>query len=76
MVFFGSNELKEYRAFWNVAANILDAVFMLCEDQAAIEHYKVKVPTILAFRREVADETPVMFGGNMSNEYDLRMFAI
>jgi len=32
IVFFGKSEMPEYRGFWNLAGQVLDAIFVLNED--------------------------------------------
>lgn len=67
VVFFGHSEMIEYRAFWSLASQVLDAIFILNDDLATAQSFKVKQPSIMAFRREGQEDPPVLYGGNLSS---------
>jgi len=72
----GKIESKEYKTFWSVALKNLDAMFYLCEEIECLEKFGLNHPSIMAFRRESADENPVLYGMSMFDENDLQMFSV
>jgi hypothetical protein len=73
IVFFGSNEMPEYRAFWGTASTVIDATFVLNTDLDVAKTLHLKQPSIMAFRR---DDPPVLFGGNLSNPSEIKKFSV
>jgi len=76
IVFFGSWDSPEYKRFWNVAIKSLDAMFYVCEENDCQEKLKIKAPSIMAFRREHPEESPVLYGMSIHDENDIKYFVI
>ena len=76
VVFFGSNEMNEYRAFWNTATQVIDSIFIMNDDQTTAAAMHVKQPSIMAFKRDGSDDPPTLYGGNLSSVADLKKFSV
>jgi len=54
----------------------LDAMFYVCEETECLVKFGLKAPSIMAFRRELPDENPVLYGMSMFDDTDLKYFSI